>query len=624
MSLPARLVFTWPTSDGLPARLVFGDDAIGPIAPVTLHGAGRITGLRGYVRGRIGVSLRSGGKVTGLRGHVRGHYDVNVERPLVASTTQHGQAAAAMRMLGGDSWQDAGSLRLLVQQSSQQATPVPALMETLWQDAGALRVLAGQRAQQAKPLVQIIDQSFQDASALRVWAAHRAQQAQALRAMASGRFEDANPLRRFVQHAAESATPLSALYDQAGGQARAVHLLVMQRTQQATQPGWGKAGPVNPVQPKPCHPNLPALLCFDQPMLAGLPARLYFHCCDDDGEPEPGTPLIVPLKRVYMTVNRIEAVLLPSLERVQLSGINIDANDDGFGWSMSASGPLELMDQLAPMAGLPARIKVSFNGIDWVFAVDPPQRSRKFGDRKVQIGGRSTTSLLGSPYMPSSTWINDGDRTAQQLMLEALAFTGVSVDWRIDDWLVPQGVWSHQGTPLSAVLRIAEAAGAVVRSHKTDERLIIAPRYPHVPWKWSVETPNVILPAQVITMDALQPTANRPYEIVMVSGNSDGGIKADVVWTGTAGSARAEQITDPLITATEVARQRGIEVLSRSAITYQQSATMPLLAESGLIEPGLLLQVNEPGESWRGLVRSISLREFSPSVRQTMVLERYR
>ena len=53
--------------------------------------------------------------------------------------------------------------------------------------------------------------------------------------------------------------------------------------------------------------------------------------------------------------------------------------------------------------------------------------------------------------------------------------------------------------------------------------------------------------------------------------------------------------------------------------------TVPLLTGGsypGLILPGYLLQVDEPGESWRGLVRGITITESAPTVRQQLVVER--
>ena len=333
----------------------------------------------------------------------------------------------------------------------------------------------------------------------------------------------------------------------------------------------------------------------------------------------------VPLLRVYMTVHSTQAVQLPSLERVQLSGVSIASNDDGFSWSLSASGPEHLIDQLAMVGGLPARVRVTIDGIDWVFAVDPPERTRKFAERKVSVVGQSVTSLLGAPYMPSSAWDNSGaDFTAQQLVAQALEFTGVTIDWGITDWLVPAGSWSFQGTPLAVAQRVAEAVGAVVRSHRTEETLQFAPRYPRMPWEWDVAPLDVQMPGQIMTSDSLRIRRNPDWDAVYVLGQKHGW-KGHVVRSGTSGAVLAQQVTDALITHPDAARQRGRAVLGAAGSGYTQSMTVPLLTGGsypGLILPGYLLQVDEPGESWRGLVRGITITESAPTVRQQLVVER--
>lgn len=333
----------------------------------------------------------------------------------------------------------------------------------------------------------------------------------------------------------------------------------------------------------------------------------------------------IPLLRCYVTVHSIQAELLPGLERVQLSGVSISSNDDGFGWTLSATGPEHLIDQLALVDGLPARVRVTIDGIDWIFAVDPPERTRKFAERKVSVVGQSVTALLGEPYLPSSNWDNSAAPfTAQQLVAQALEFTGVDIDWGITDWLVPAGAWSFQGTPLAVAQRVAEAVGAVVRSHRTDETLQFAPRYPALPWEWDATPLDVQMPGQLMTSDGLQNRRNPDWEAVYVLGQIHGQ-KGHVVRTGTAGAVLAPQVIDSLITHPDAARQRGCAVLGAAGRGYTQNMTVPLLTGSsypGLILPGYLLQVDEPDESWRGLVRGITITESAPTVRQQLVVER--
>lgn len=340
------------------------------------------------------------------------------------------------------------------------------------------------------------------------------------------------------------------------------------------------------------------------------------------GPDEPS--LIIEVKEVYMTVHTLQAQLLPSLEAVVLRDVTIDSNDDGYGWSFSGTGPEHLLDQLAPQSGVPRKIRVTLDGISWVFAVQPPSRTRRFGERRVTVQGSSITALLGGPYLPEQTWLNSNGATAQQLIEQSLQYTGVSVEWGITDWYVPPGVWSFQGTPLAAALRVAEAAGAVLRSHRTDSQLILAPRYPAMPWEWDAAQLDLEMPAAVISTDELRSEARTDFNAVYVSGQS-GGVLGHVRRTGTAGDLLAPQVTDSLITHADAARQRGRAALGASGNKLIQTVTMPLLTggtNPGLVLPGYLVQVNDIHETWRGLVRGISLKASLPRVRQTVVLER--
>ena len=326
-----------------------------------------------------------------------------------------------------------------------------------------------------------------------------------------------------------------------------------------------------------------------------------------------------------MSVHSIDAVMLPSLEPVALSSINISADEGEYGWSLSASGKAPLFDQLAPVSGLPARIRITVDGTSWVFAINPPARTRRFGDYAVQITGRSVTSLLGAPHMPVQSWANANARTAQQLVLDALEFTGVGLDWGIPDWLVPAGAWSHQAAPLGVASRVAEAVGAILQSHRTDEKLQFLPRYPLMPWEWAAATPDVQMPLASVESDALQPIVNPAYNGVYVVGVNHGP-RAHVLRDGTLGELLAPMVTDQLITHPDAARQRGRAVLGAAGTMVRQPLELPVLTGFGLpgfLQMNQLVEVVEPSVTWRGLVRSISITGNAPTVRQNIVLERH-
>jgi len=133
------------------------------------------------------------------------------------------------------------------------------------------------------------------------------------------------------------------------------------------------------------------------------------------------------------------------------------------------------------------------------------------------------------------------------------------------------------------------------------------------------------MPGQIITTDSLQSTAGVEFNAVYVSGSVQGAIVGHVVRTGTIGDVLAPEVLDRLVTDVVSARQRGISALSAAALKRRQTMTVPLLtggANPGLILPGYLIQVQEPGETWRGLVRGITVTTGVPTVRQQLVVER--
>ena len=619
-----------PNPPGGPIEIVFGDDDTGlPPGAVELLASGTITGLRGRIGVRVATRLRAAGTITGLRGRIGVRYDVNVDRPL-AATTRTG-------------WQDAQPLRISTQTRYEQARPVHAAVQVVWQDARPMGTVHQARWQQSKPLQSLVrqyqqqaqpvgsaptQQRFEDAARLRSIVLQRMQQALPVAAPPTAqRFEDATRLRNLVRSSFEQGQRLQAAASDSFGRAVPLSRVIAVRYEEARKPPPGISKPVQPPAVDPCYvPSLPAHLVFDELADSSQPVNLVFVCERHGPGPQPETPqFVIPLLRVYMTVHSISAVLLPSLEPVLLKGISISSDDDGYAWTLTASGPQHLFDQLAPVGGLPARVRVTLDGIDWVFAMEPPDRSRKFAERSVAVRGRSVTSLLTAPHAPSSVWGNPGGAfTAQQLALQALEFTGVSLDWAITDWLVPAGAWSFQGAPLAVVQRIAEAAGAVVRSHRTDAQLRVAPRYPSLPWEWATATVNVQMPGQIITTDNLTRQDNPDWEAVNVVGELDG-VEGHVVRRGTAGVLLAPGVIDPLITHPDAASQRGRTVLGPAGRGYTHTMTVPLLTggtNPGLILPGYLLQVDEPGLTWRGLVRGITVTESNPTVRQQLVVER--
>lgn len=617
------LLFKAPVGDGeSPLDLVFGDEDPSEQV-VELRAAGRITRLRGVAVVRTLVPATARGRLTGLRGTVPVKMDINVARPVVGRVPSAFQEAVIARAPARSVYQQAARAGIAVQERWGHAVPARAATQQHWQDSLRMRSAVMSRLQDGQQRGNSTRQGWEEAMRVRAALLSRMQDGQRRSAGVTQSWQESIRLRGraglgFGAAVARGAAVASSLTD-----GLSVRQPWRARYEEAMRPGPGRTPPVVPPTEPPCYvPGLPVHLVFCEPWSPS--ADLLFICGKDGPNPEPPR-YIIPLLRVYMAVHTIDAVLLPSLERVPLQSLSITTNDDDYGWTMSASGKLSLLDQLAPRQGVPQQIRVTIDGIQWVFAVDPPARTRKFAEHAVQVTGRSVTSLLAAPYFPPTEWANTMPRTAQQLVLEALDLTGVTLDWQLDDWLVPANIWSHSGTPLSVAQRIAEAAGGVVRSHRFEPQLQIAPRFPHMPWAWSDAVGEVRMPAQIITSDSLQATRVARYNAVYVAGTGQGLPLGHVVRTGTAGDRLAPQVTDALITDTVAARLRGQSVLAASVITHQQPITVPLLTggtNPGLILPGYLIEVQEPAETWRGLVRGLTVSVDAPTVRQTLDVER--
>lgn len=566
-----------------------------------------------------------GGEVSGAFELAERIYAARGRKPSVAMVTDAAQPAQSLHAAVQGVWQQSMRTQASITQIWQDARHVSAQVRSLWQQAQPLRGTAEDAMQDAAPVRHGVHSGFEQALRRHSAALDAMQDAQAVRSATLAAFEQALRLRAALQSRMQQGLPVGGYWLTSFAHGLPVRVDVGGRFQEATKPGPGQWVWPLPPKPAPCYvPGLPANLLFGQTHAPGLPAALVFRCPGTTPDPQPAH-YVIPLLPAYMQVHHLTAHLLPGMEPVPLTDLTLSADDDGYGWSLTANGPEHLMDQLAPLAGLPARVRVEVNGIAFVFAITSTARSRSFERKRVAVQGVSVTSMLGAPYIPQQNWLSAAPATAQQLAVQALEFTGVGLDWQVADWLVPAGAWSFQGTPLQAVLRVAESVGAVVRSHPTAEQLIVAPRYPVLPWHWATATPDVHMPAAVIATDELHPEPRADYNAIYVTGGSVGGVQGHVVRTLSARDKLAPAVQDDLITHADAARMRGQWALAASGNKLLQTISMPVLTggtNPGIVRPGQLLEVLDTDGPWRGLVRGVSVSAALPKVRQQLTVER--
>jgi len=344
-----------------------------------------------------------------------------------------------------------------------------------------------------------------------------------------------------------------------------------------------------------------------------------------DPGPVPDALFYILPARFYMTVHNLYAERLPDSADVPIYEATIGADAGSFAWSFTASGPPALFDLLAPVDGLPAQIRIMVDGIAFVFAVESRRRTEKFGQRAVSIAGRSATALVGAPWQRETARSAADPYTAQQLAAAALDLSGVALDWGLTDWLVPAGAWSHQGTPLAAVMAIAQAAGGYVLSHRSAPTLLTRHPYPTAPWSWGAGAADVELAPDALITVAAEERGGNDINAVYASGTTTG-VLARVLRTGTAGDKLAAMVTDPLITHVDAARQRGLAVLGAAGAKQAITLELPVLTgaggDPGILDVGQLVQINA-ATPWRARVRAVSVSARMASVRQSVTLERH-
>lgn len=413
-----------------------------------------------------------------------------------------------------------------------------------------------------------------------------------------------------------------------------------------TGPGWVLVVP----PPGPGRRTPTTHLLFRCPPLAQVPGStlVLFRECDLSPEPPapppppppppppgPVTQLVIDPARYYMSVHTLELHLLPGLQPLPIFEATVSADVGSTGWTLSAAGPAQLFEALEPASALePRRVRLTLDGIVWVFVVDSVQRTEAFGQRGARIAGRSPSALLAAPYALQATRSNAAPANAQQLASSALDGSGFALDWGLDDWLVPAGVWSHQGTPMEAVQAIAQAAGGFVLSHRSADTLLVRHPYPTLaggipggPWNWSQTTvsPDVVLAEDATITVATERRDSVPINGVWVAGVNVG-VSRLVRRSGTAGDVLAPMQVDPLITADAAAQQRGLAILGAAGSKHLAQMELPVLTgaqQPGVLDVGQLVQVNT-ATPWRGRVRAVSARAaFGKEVRQTVALERH-
>lgn len=381
-------------------------------------------------------------------------------------------------------------------------------------------------------------------------------------------------------------------------------------------------------------PVIPAEVCYHPPQGLNVPllfsdpyvnsTDILFYCA---AHAVPPATQIVPVRRTYIVINEVSLRRVDGNHILPDVSLSLDIDMDSWTWGFSASLPASTLSLVEPgVSGDPVILEATINGNVYFLLAEGIQRDRAFGKSSITVTGRGQSAMLADPYSPIINFANAIDRTAQQLMNDALMFNGVplgwAVDWRINDWLVPSGVWTYQGSYMGAVTTIAAAAGAFIQPDPVNKTLRVRPRFPAKPWEWNAATPDLELPSAAIVKESISWSDKPAYNAIYISGTTAGGILGHVKRIGSAGDVIAPMVTDALITDAIAARQRGLSLLADTGRSATYSLSLPVLPETGIIDPGMLVRYVD-GSAIVGVVKGVSISASQASVRQTIEVQTY-
>lgn len=616
----AKLVFG-PAADGN-GRLVFGDQGAVVIPDADLSIDTDLPGL-GELVALVGVNLSIDAELPGLDGEVALQWDANVSRVTRAALQtcwQQGQ-----RLAGGvvSAWEQAQPKRSGAIARWQEARPLAAGTRAHWQESMRHRAQVRSHWQAAAGLRHALRSGWQETQRLRGASVVRWQEAAGLRHALRSGWQEVQRLRAVLQTGWDDGLRLRASLGLGFGVAVPVRVRLQAVWQEAMRPRSGVSpDPALPPSKDPCYdPATLGRLVFSE--LADGQGRLVFFCGRSGGDPDPGT-VVVPVRKVYVTVNSITLRRVAGNVPLQAESFSMSIDVDSWTWNWSASLPASARQYLVPVDGLPVVVEATVNGVPYRLCAESMARSRTHGSARINVQGRGLGAVLDAPYSPALNFGNATTKTAQQLAADALTLNGVGIGWDVawglTDWQVPAGLWTHQGSYISAINAIATAAGGYVQPHATAQTLRILPRYPAMPWAWGALTPDYELPADVVEVEGVEWVSKPAYNWVHVAGVA-GGVQVEAKRAGTAGDVDAPGITDPLITHVDAARQRAAAVLADTGPQATVSLRLPVLAATGLIQPGKFVRYLDGAVTRVGIVRGTALDWQRPTLRQTLTVE---
>lgn len=352
-------------------------------------------------------------------------------------------------------------------------------------------------------------------------------------------------------------------------------------------------------------------------------------------------PPVEPIKAPYLIMNTIEFYAVVGDEQIAVEpcDLSLKLDLDSYAWELTGTlKGITAKNYIIPDVNGPKALTITINGWSWVFAVKSYKRNSKLVGESYSFTAVSRSQFLTGEWSDKVSYSVDAEVNAWQLAESLIAPLGFTLDrtnvteWvRTPDWTLQAGSvsWANV-TPLEIITQLAAAAGATVQPHRTNDTIIIAPRYRLSPWEWATAQDSAFshLIPEAMIVDGTETgdfTRTTELERVLVSGTTHGAI-TEVIKRNTAGSVSAADISDVLNQDNIVNAERGRNVLCDSGAVEQLSIQLPLLPPGqapGLLLPGQLVKIlRENGSHTPGMVLSNAIKPDSvSSVWQSAVLE---
>lgn len=392
----------------------------------------------------------------------------------------------------------------------------------------------------------------------------------------------------------------------------------------------------------------------------------------------PTHPIEYPKpKKNYYMFNQILVQEVVTQTPIEILSVDIKIDINSWLWSFSITVASECyLALIKPINGVMGHLKITINSYDWYCAVEGWSESRTFGSQSWTITGRSPAMMFGDPISQKMSGSVTTAKQGQNIIEDIVQNKQLPPFWPSDfqswtadlsiyntvgsvvtgfkpflNWYIPENTVNYtEKTEIEILKELSGSIGAYIQAHRSENKLIFKPLYPHQPWHWEIQNTDIawrtINESQIKEIgrsNSLKPF----YQAVNVVGESIGGsnlgdgadgsntaIFVDVRRQefGPSTASYAPMITNPYVTSSKAALELGRVQIAQTGEwlnhTLRLSILCPNNSSFGLYEVGDMISVLERGLSWRGQVTGVNIVAASSGggygVQQTINVQEYK